>query len=232
VQLDAEAARASGELNEGRYVRLVVRDNGAGIDKAVIQRIFEPFFTTKDPGQGTGLGLSVVHGIVQSHGGAITVYSELGKGTVFHLYFPAVEKTTAAVADAVTTEAPRKSGQHVLYVDDESTIVTLITLTLKRLGYRVTGCTDPVQALEAFTAEPDSFDIVITDLSMPGMSGPELARRLLAIQSDVPIILTSGYMSDADMANARDIGIQGFVAKPTNLENLDKKIQELLDNSR
>src|SRR5262249_34826402 len=152
--------------------------NGAGMDKATIERIFEPFFTTKRPDQGTGLGLSVVHGIMQSHHGAIIVHSEPGEGTQFELYFPAAEEAATAT-QLIHYNISRGNDEHILYVDDEPSIVALMLRKLERLGYRATGYIDPTQALTTFRSGPQDFDVVVTDLAMPGMSGFDLARELL-----------------------------------------------------
>src|SRR5439155_9137671 len=196
--VDANTARISADLQAGPYVRLSVSDNGHGMDQATLARIFEPFFTTKPSGQGTGLGLSVVYGIMQQHGGAITAYSEPGKGTMFQVYFPAAD--TAATAQLTPHEDMRGHDAHILYVDDEATLVFLMTQLLELLGYHITGCTDAAQALQAFQARPHDFNAVITDLAMPGMSGLELASALLHIRPDVPIVLATGYISPEDRA--------------------------------
>ncbi|HVZ37637.1 MAG TPA: PAS domain S-box protein [Candidatus Kapabacteria bacterium] len=226
IHLDAvtvltERSNIAAKLADGEYVRLSVTDNGAGIDKAILQRIFEPFFTTKELGEGTGLGLSVVHGIVQNHGGTVTVFSELGRGTAFHLYFPAAAET--AGADRARAESTTKGqGERILYVDDETAIVTMITHMLNRMGYSVTGYSSATQALEAFRAGPDEFDAVITDLSMPGLAGPELARKILEIRRNIPILMTSGYLPEEEMDAVRRIGIHDFIPKPTSFEQVGR----------
>jgi len=229
VALTPELASASLALPEGRYVRLSLMDDGCGMDAATLERIFEPFFTTKARGEGTGLGLPVVHGIVQSHEGAITAYSALGKGTTFHVYFPAVEVDAAlALPRPVATESVRGEGERVLYVDDEEALVFLAERVLKRLGYRVSAYTDPAAALEAFRARPDDFDVVVTDLSMPEMSGRDLARGLLQIRPDVPIVLTSGYVRSEDVESAKQLGIRDVLLKPNTVEDLGKVLHALL----
>jgi len=165
VHIDVERAADSPGLQEGLYVHLTVHDDGHGMDRDTLERIFDPFFTTKPTGQGTGLGLSVVHGIIRGHAGTISAYSEPGKGTVFHLYFPAVAgdiKTAPVVQQGIQ----RQRTEHVLYVDDEEALVSLTTRLLKRLGYTVTGHTDPQAALQQFRSSPRNFDAVVTDLAM------------------------------------------------------------------
>jgi CheY-like chemotaxis protein len=207
----------------------MVRDDGCGMDKATLDRVFEPFFTTKAPGQGVGLGLSVVHGIMQNHGGAITVYSEPGKGTAFHLYFPAAAGEAAAEPGPMPAEVARASGERVLFVDDEEALVFLAERTLQRMGYRVSGHTDPLRALEAFRSQPGEFDVVVTDLSMPGMSGADLARALLELRPDVPIVMTSGYVRAEDVESARRLGIRAVILKPNTVEELGATLHALLN---
>ncbi len=227
VQVDQAEHHAPVNLTSGRYALLAVSDSGAGMDAAITARIFEPFFTTKTAGQGTGLGLSVVHGIVRSHDGAVTVDSEPGRGTIFNVYLPAIEGV--APVEAIP-QAPTAlgAGQHVLYVDDEEALVFLATRVLEKLGYRVTGRVDPKQALEEFRANPQMFDAVVSDLSMPGMTGPELARAILAIRGDIPIVLTSGYIRDEDMKLVRDLGIRDLVLKPNTVEDLGAALHRVL----
>jgi signal transduction histidine kinase/ActR/RegA family two-component response regulator len=226
IMVDADRARISADLHEGSYVRLSVSDNGVGMDKAMIERIFEPFFTTKRPDQGTGLGLSVVHGLMQSHHGAIIVRSELGKGTQFDLYFPAAEE--AATATLPTQyDISRGNDEHVLYVDDEPSIVTLMTRKLERLGYRTTGYIDPIEALAAFRSRSHDFDAVVTDLAMPGMSGFDLARELLHIRPDIPIIMTSGHLRPEDTISAQQLGLHGFILKSDIVQELAQALERL-----
>jgi CheY-like chemotaxis protein len=217
VTMDAASARLSPDLHVGPYVRLSVSDNGHGMDGATLARLFEPFFTTRPPGQGTGLGLSVVHGIMQRHDGAIIVDSAPGHGTTVHLYFPAA---APAAAPPEPPEDQPGAGAQVLYVDDEAALVALAAQTLERLGYHVTTCTDPMQALQTFRARPYDFDAVLTDLAMPGMSGLELARALLDIRPEVPIILSSGYVRPQDQTAAQRLGIRAMIPKPHTVKEL------------
>jgi PAS domain S-box-containing protein len=228
VAVTSELAQAYPDLHQGRYVRLTVRDDGCGMDKATLDRVFEPFFTTKAPGQGVGLGLSVVHGIMQNHGGAITADSEPGKGTAFHLYFPVAVGEAAAEPGPIPGEVVRANGERVLFVDDEEALAFLAVRTLQRLGYRVTAYTDPLRALEAFRSQPGEFDVVVTDLSMPGMSGVDLARVLLEVRPDLPILMTSGYVRAEDVESARRLGIRAVVLKPNTVEELGDTLHTLL----
>jgi PAS domain S-box-containing protein len=215
VGLSAEHAAALPGLQAGSYVRLTVSDDGCGMDKAIVERIFDPFFTTKPVGEGSGLGLSVVHGIVHSYGGAISVYSEPGRGTAMQIYFPVVsDAQSAGVAAPVSGAIPQGHGEHVLYVDDEGSLVSLTVRLLERLGYRVTGCTDPQRALELFQQDPRSFDVLVTDAAMSGMSGFDLARAIHRLRPELPIVMASGYLRAEDQEAALRIGIRELIVKP------------------
>ena len=216
------------QLVPGRYARLRVTDDGPGMDAQTRERIFDPFFTTKPVGQGTGLGLSVVHGIVKNLGGAISVYSQLGKGTAFDLYFPAAEPDTDEPAEAVANVTSAE-GQHVMYVDDDEALVFLATRALERQGYRVTGHTSPAQALLDFNASPHAFDVVVTDLSMGGMTGLALATELMKARPDIPVLLTSGYIRDEDRESARLCGIRDFIQKPDTMGELGPVLKRLFE---
>jgi CheY-like chemotaxis protein len=197
------------------------------MDKATIERIFDPFFTTKPVGQGTGLGLSTVHGIMQSHDGAVTVYSEPGKGSTFRLYFPAVGEAAMEVRSP-RRELPQANGERVLYVDDERALVQLVTRILGRLGYVVAGYTDPAQALLAFKASPNDYDAVVTDLSMPVLSGFDLSRAILETRPEIPIVMISGYVRPEDQQTALQIGIRELILKPNTIDELGRALDEVL----
>lgn len=218
------------ELQPGRYVCLHVKDTGMGIESAIADRIFEPFFTTKAVGEGSGLGLSIVHNIVRSHAGAITLESECGKGTTFHLYLP-------VVAGSEPSESPQTlmrpsiatgTGQHILYVDDEEALVFLTTRMLQRFGYKVSGFTDARAALTAALAADANFDLVITDHSMPGMSGIDFAREILSQRPTSRIVLVSGYLQQAQIEQARALGIKEVMLKPDTIDELAATVHRLL----
>jgi CheY-like chemotaxis protein len=200
------------DLSPGPYVRIRVRDNGTGIPAALLPRIFDPFFTTKAPGQGTGLGLSVVHGVMRANGGAVTVASTPGEGTTFELYFPAAsgplppEPTTVA---ARSVPAARYSGR-ILFVDDEEPLVAVARRALAAAGFEVTACSRPSEALARFQADPHAFDLVLTDFAMPGMSGTALTEHLLRIRPDLPVVMTSGYIPAEEATAARRAGIRAL----------------------
>ena len=226
VNVTADDTRSTTNLQVGRYVRLFVSDDGCGMDRATMNRIFDPFFTTKKQGEGTGLGLSVVHGIVTSHKGAISVTSHVGEGTAFHLYFPVAtehpeERPEVAVAP------PQRHNEHVLYVDDEEALVFLASRMLERDGYHVTGFTNAVSALMEFRAHPKKYDVVVTDLSMPRMSGFEFTEELLRIRRDVPIVLTSGYLQEEDQQRAEDLGIRELIQKPATANLLAAALERI-----
>jgi PAS domain S-box-containing protein len=213
VNVSEDDTRSTANLEVGRYVRLFVSDDGCGMDRATMNRIFDPFFTTKKQGEGTGLGLSVVHGIVSSHNGAISVTSHLGEGTAFHLYFP-VSTERPEVKPETAAAAARPHSERVLYVDDEEALVFLATRMLERSGYHVTGFTDAVTALKEFRAHPQDYDVVVTDLSMPRMSGFEFTEELRGIRKDVPVVLTSGFLQTEDQQRAEELGIRELIQKP------------------
>jgi PAS domain S-box-containing protein len=214
-------SEARGELRPGRYACLTVLDNGSGMDEAMRARVFEPFFTTKPVGKGTGLGLSVVHGIVHAHEASIEVESTPGKGSEFRIYFPAVEAPVAEVAAPAPDATPvHGNGKHVLYVDDEEAIIMLMEHLLERKSFRVSGYTDPREALAAARANPDQFDLVVTDYNMPYMSGLEVAHALKEIRADLPVLLASGYITEELRAQAPAAGIRELIYKPNTVDEL------------
>jgi CheY-like chemotaxis protein len=221
-----EGASISPDLKAGRYVRISVADDGCGMDTETLRQIFDPFFTTKSPGQGTGLGLSVVYGIMKSHGGTVTVYSDPGRGTKFHLYFPALEGAIESTP-VEHHEIDRQRRERVLYVDDEEALLFLMTRALGRLGYRVSGYSDPQEALREFRSRPWDFDVAITDFSMPRMPGFEFARELLAVAPGLPIVLMSGYVRPEDQEAAQCAGIHEFIPKGDSAEHLARTLDEL-----
>jgi PAS domain S-box-containing protein len=228
VRVDATTASRPPDLAAGHYVVLSVSDTGRGMDAATLERIFEPFFTTKPVGEGTGLGLSVVHGIMKSHDGAVTVESQPGAGATFRLYFPVADAGAVAAAVAPAAADARGHGEHVLYVDDEEALVYMTSRILERLGYRVTGFTDALQALEAFRARSADFDAVVTDLSMPGLPGLELARAIRRLRPDIPIVFTSGYVRPEDVPALHDLAPADLLLKPNTVTDLGPTLHRLL----
>jgi len=191
----------------GTYLDLEISDTGCGMDGLTISKIFDPFFTTKEKGKGTGLGLSVVHGIIKQHKGEITVASEPGQGTTFHIYLPAIAEDISS-EQIVAEEIPRGNGERILFVDDETTIAIILERILERLGYIVTIFTNSVEALEAYKNNPENFDLVITDMTMPEMSGIELTRKLLTLRPNLPVILCTGFSETIDESTAKSFGIR------------------------
>ena len=195
-----------------------------------MERIFEPFFTTKKVNEGTGLGLSVVHGIVKSHNGAIAVDSTPGKGSTFDIFFPKVESNEVQVPESSEPATPKQ--EVILLVDDEKVMVDVTKQILERLGYAVVATTSSIVALEAFQEEPDEFDLVITDQTMPNMTGTQLARELIAIKPDIPVILCSGYPENVNLEEVQSIGIKKFITKPISKQDITALIREVLDKER
>ena len=216
------------DLPPGTYLKLTVSDTGHGMNSEVMKKIFDPYFSTKGPGEGTGMGLAVVHGIVKSHGGNITVYSKLGEGTIFHVYLPLIE--AGPVEPKTVPAEPTPTGtEHILFVDDEEPIVRMMQQILERLGYQVTSRTSSVEALEAFKAKPDEYDLVITDMTMPNMTGVELAPRLREIRSDIPIIMCTGFSETIDEDRAKNMGIPAYIMKPFLIDEIAKTIRKVLE---
>ena len=209
------------------YQELTVRDTGSGIDAKNLDRIFDPFFTTKKTGEGTGLGLSVVYGIVKSHDGIITVSSESGKGSTFKIYIPAM--TGAAVREEQDRDLIRGGNERILFVDDEYALTEIFHIRLTDLGYAVTPQNSPLKALEEFKKHPSDFDLVITDLSMPDMTGIDLAGELTGIRPDIPILLCSGTVEDLHPAQLRKLGIRQIAVKPVSINQLSGSIRRILD---
>jgi len=227
VDLDADFAKHHPGLNPGKFVRLSVSDTGHGMSPEVIERIFDPFFSTKNKGEGTGMGLSVVHGIIKSHGGTLTVDSTPGQGSVFKAFFPAIESEWVPQnesADLMVT-----GTENILFVDDEAFQADIAKQMLSRLGYRLTTRTSSVEALELFLHSPEKFDLVITDMTMPQMPGDVLARELISIRPDIPIIVCTGYSDRIDSNIAKEIGIRELVMKPVVMKDIAKCIRRVLD---
>jgi PAS domain S-box-containing protein len=218
------------ELTPGRYLKLDVGDTGDGIAPEIQEKIFEPYFTTKGLGEGTGLGLAVVHGIVKSHHGHITLYSEPGKGTNFHVYLPVSEEERATSPATLLPQPPSTgSGERILVVDDEEQIRDLADRILSQNGYRVTSFANPEEALRAFEQQPDQFDLVITDMTMPHLTGAELAQRMMAIRPELPIILCTGQSALIDREKALTIGVRSYLSKPFPKQTLLSAIHRALN---
>lgn len=216
------------DLSTGDYVKIDVKDTGHGISPELIERLFEPFFTTKGPGEGTGMGLAVVHGIVKRMKGEIVVESSLGKGSTFSVYLPVVQDMEEE--DEPKEDALAKGCGHILFVDDEPALVDIGELLLKELGYNVTTRTCGIEALEAFKSNPDKFDLVLTDMTMPQMTGEKLAREIISIRKDIPIVISTGFSSAMTEKKALGLGVKGLLMKPFVLSELARMIQKVLDS--
>ena len=230
VVVDAPMITQHPELQPGPSVCITVTDTGHGIPPEVMERIFEPFFTTKGPGEGTGMGLALVHGIITDHGGAVLVDSVVGQGTTFTIYLPRSPEPAQneASQDASASPGPQPGTECVLFVDDETILVSLGQAILQRLGYDVVACTSSVEALEVFRAAPRRFDLVITDQTMPHMTGEVLAQELRRLQPDIPIILCTGFSHVMHAERARELGIDAFLMKPLAMQEFAQTIQQVM----
>jgi CheY-like chemotaxis protein len=196
----------------------------------ILERIFDPFFTTKNQGEGTGLGLSVLHGIVGNHKGYITVESEPGKGSVFRIYFPKLDEH--AILETKEDPTMTSGKERILVVDDEAILVELNTQRLSRLGYEVSTMTSSIDALDLFRKEPDQFDLVVTDYTMPNMTGMDLAQELMKIRPDIPVILCTGHSETISPETAKQAGIKEFLMKPIAKHDLARAVRRALDSKQ
>jgi signal transduction histidine kinase len=228
VELDDLHHLTYPDLKPGPYAKLTVSDTGYGMHREVLERLFDPFFTTKEKGEGTGMGLAMTHGIVQDMNGVIDVYSEVGKGSSFNVLFPAIERRSEPEV-RVTPQLPRGS-ERVLLVDDERTLTDMGRRLLESLGYSVKAFTDPVAALEFFRREPQGVDLVITDMTMPGLTGDQLAMKMMAVRKDIPIVVCTGFSIKIDDVRAQKLGIRALVNKPILRGDLAVTLRRVLDN--
>jgi PAS domain S-box-containing protein len=229
VKIDGSFQTDKTVLKPGEYVEIKVSDTGVGISPDIMESIFDPYFTTKGPGEGTGMGLALVHGIVESYGGKITVGSKPGVGAAFTIYLPKIKKQK----EIISHEAEILPGgtEHILYVDDELPLASMGSLVLESLGYAVTTRTSSVEALELFRAQPNKFDLIITDMTMPNMTGDQLAAEMMKIRFDIPIILCTGYSKKISDKTVSDIGIRALAYKPIVRADLAKTVRKVLDEA-
>lgn len=230
ITLGKEASNIHPKLSPGTYVRLVVRDTGHGMEPHILERIFDPFFTTKKPGEGTGMGLAVVHGIVTAHGGAIVVESKPGLGSTFYTYFPRIDNPI--ITEKIVDEGSYSGSERILFVDDEESVCKLGKRILTQMGYQVEVFQNPLSALAEFTKSPEKFDLVVTDHAMPKMSGVVLARWIKELRPDIPIILFTGFSSELTPKELAKAGIDDLVLKPIIARDLAKRIRKVLDKKR
>lgn len=227
ITLDEQTAVGYDDLSPGDYLRLSVSDTGQGIEPDILNRVFDPYFTTKEAGEGTGMGLAAVSGLIRNHNGAITVHSEEGKGATFHVYLPLVQDEISPKADM---EEPLPTGSEcILFIDDEQSLVNLGRQILGRLGYSVITRTSSSEALDLFRKNPQQFDLVVTDMTMPDMQGDRLAKELIKIDPDIPIILFSGYSDRIDEEKAKEMGIAAYIMKPVAMREMANTIRKVLD---
>lgn len=227
--VDREYARKIG-LKHDNYIELSVSDTGTGIPPEIINSIFEPYFTTKESGEGTGMGLAMVHGIVESYGGKITVESVLGKGTTFTIYLPVTRKRKTR--RSYEPEKLPKGTERILFVDDEATIAKMGSQVLRQLGYLVTTRTSSIEALKLFRSRLNDFDLIITDMTMPNMTGDKLAIEMIKVRPDIPVILCTGYSKKITDESAFEMGIKALAYKPIVKADLAKTIRKVLDGAK
>ncbi len=230
VNVDADFAALHPELSEGPHMQLVVKDTGAGMDEATLGRIFDPFFTTKEEGQGTGLGLSTVHGIVASMNGYISVASELGKGAAFTVYFPQIQGEEHR-SNAESEPVPLGRGEYILVVDDEEPIRKITKLMLENLGYKVSACASAEEAFDLFNSTPEAFHMIITDFAMPKMSGAELLEVVRQIRPDIPVAIMTGLQETGVIEEAEALGLSMLLRKPVKCDELGRAIRKILDGT-
>ena len=228
VQLDEKKARESQSIKPGKYLQLTVRDNGVGIAGSDRESIYDPFFTTKEKGVGTGLGLSVVHGIVKEYNGAIKITSEVGKGTDVKIFFPII--SIGGKENQIRPLTFAGGSETILFVDDDPTLVAVTSKMLKSLGYSVKSSNDSMAALELFRDHAADFNLVITDQTMPGLPGSELITEFLKIRPDIKIIICTGYSSIIDEDKAGELGFKGFLSKPFKFERLARTVRRVIDD--
>lgn len=228
VRLNENEATQYEDVKPGDFVKLTVKDSGTGITPEVLEKVFEPYFTTKEFGEGTGMGLAVVYGLVKKCKGAIDIRSTVGEGTTIEILFPKIEEK-APTASTAEGELP-KGNEKILLVDDDASIVRMVSQMQERLGYSVEGMTESVAALERFRSNPDAFDLVITDMAMPKMSGDQLAAELIKVRKDIPILLCTGHSDTIDEAKAKQMGIREFAMKPLDKGKLARLVRHILDS--
>jgi len=227
TKLDSEFISKHSDLSPGTYIMLTITDTGHGMPPDVLEKIFDPFFTTKEKGEGTGMGLSVVYGIVHSHGGTIYAYSEPGKGSTFKVLFPTIE---SLLISGEKIDIPIPTGhERILLIDDEPAIVNMGRQILESIGYEVVTRTSSIEALEYFKARPNNFDLVVTDMTMPKMTGEVLARELMKVKPNIPVILCTGFSARIDEKKAMAMGIRAFVSKPILKRDIAETIRKVLD---
>jgi CheY-like chemotaxis protein len=227
VDVDSGFVAIHPTMKPGPHLKVTVSDTGHGMSLEILKKIFEPYFTTKKKGEGTGMGLAVVQGIVGGHGGAIIAQSELGKGTAFEILLPLID--TSPKKEYEESAVLPGGTEHILFIDDEPSLVEIAQQMLTRMGYTVDRRTGSVEALELFKSSPNRFDLVITDMDMPTMTGDKLAQTLIKIRPDIPIILCTGYSDRMDEKRAKELGIKAFAMKPLVMRDMAVMVRKVLD---
>ena len=230
IKIGRESSAKWARVKPGTYVQLTVQDNGIGMDRQTMERIYEPFFTTKEQGEGTGMGLSTVHGIVEDHAGSIDVDSAPGEGTTFRIIFPqcACQEEKIVAAESKPTVMPT-GNERILFVDDELTLTEIVKKMLERLGYDVVAKSSSIEALETFQAQPENFDLIIADQTMPHITGVSLAHEVNRIRPDLPFILCTG-MVDSQKLDKKATGIREILTKPVTIGKLAQVVRQTLDD--
>jgi PAS domain S-box-containing protein len=227
-ELTGEDLASESHVHPGRFVQLSIGDTGPGIAPEIREKIFDPYFTTKEVGKGTGMGLAIIHGIAKSYKGFVSYHSRLGEGTVFHVYLPVIADKALLKIESTPLDLTEPGNERILFVDDEEILVEMGKIMLERLGYLVTVRGSSLEALNTFENQPDQFDLVITDQTMPGMTGIDMARRMLQIRPGMPIILCTGYSSLISEDKAKSFGIKGFANKPLAKKDIAMLIRKVL----
>ncbi len=230
IELDDPTPLEFQDIGPGKYVQLTITDTGTGIEDSIIDKIFDPYFTTKEVGKGSGMGLAVVHGIVKSYNGSINVYSEPLKGTTFKILFPSADE--ASFKEEKSPDINLAGSEKILFIDDEEALAKMGAEMLKRMGYDVVYHTSSIHALDLIKNEPDKFDLVITDMTMPGLTGDQLTKKILEINPDMPVILCTGFSHKIDSGASHEMGIRKYVEKPLNRKQLAAAVRKVLSNSK
>jgi len=230
IDLDLDDLALYGDLSPGKYLLITITDTGHGIKPEIMEKIFDPFFTTKPQKKSTGMGLAMVHGIVKNHGGVITTQSNYGKGTVFNVFLPCIRNDKALKKTNI--KPPPTGDEKILFVDDDKAIVDAGKRILERMGYRVSTATGGLEALKFFTSEKKPFDLIITDMTMPDLTGVELAKKIFSIHPDTSIVLCTGYSTAITPAKAKDIGFKDFLLKPVTKHKIAETIRNVIDKNK
>jgi len=231
IEITLSEIASENSCASGRYLKLEVKDTGHGMSKETLEKIFDPYFSTKKADQGTGLGLAVVNGIIKKQKGFIRAYSEINQGSSFQIFWPVIEKQEPLKSNAMEKTDLIQGSGHIMVLDDEDDILEISQVMLEKQGYQVSAFKDGISALDAFNKDPGLFDLIVTDMAMPKMTGAEFSVKILDIRKDIPIVLCTGYSDNFDAEMAHEIGIKQYVQKPVIWQDLSAHIRELLDKN-